>query len=102
MWADATDKANGDTAATDSLIDWKGKSLRICLQYYPEFDKSGDTTQAFDGYGKSSSKRYRVRFVNKDVDDFTFHSEVAMYDDGKNIDWVKKKDDLEKFCNTPF
>lgn len=52
MWADATDKANGNTAATDSLIDWKGKSLRICLQYYPEFDKSGDTTQAFDGYGK--------------------------------------------------
>ena len=51
---------------------------------------------------KKTSTRYRIRFINKAVDDFTFHSEVAMYEDDKNIDWNKNKDDLESFCNKPF
>lgn len=101
-WAKEQDKINGNDDTINSLIDWKGKSLRICMQYYPEFDKTGDTTKAFDGYGKKTSTRYRIRFINKAVDDFTFHSEVAMYEDDKNIDWNKNKDDLESFCNKPF
>ena len=71
------------------------------MQYFPEFDKTGDTTKAFDGYETKKSNRYRIRFVNKDVGDFTFHSEVATFRDDKNIDFGKK-DDLESFCNKPF
>jgi len=71
------------------------------MQYYPEFDSSGETTTSYDGYNSKKSNRYRIRFINKDVGDFTFHSEVAMYRDDKNIDY-NKKDDLEAFCNKPF
>lgn len=112
-WAVDEFKKTGNNDAKDSLVDWVlkdadtnntigYKSIRICLQYFPEMDDKGEATAIYNGQGKKDSTRYRVRFINKKIDDFTFHSEVATYRTDTNIDFNKNADDLESFCNKPF
>ena len=77
------------------------KSLRICLQYYL---KENDALSV----GQKTSKRARVRFFNKKLNEYTFWPQVGephLKDDGGfiiNPDYADGKDDIQKWCASQF
>ena len=93
----------------------EGMSMRFCLQMYPALNSDG--TENTKGKNSERSERYRMRFYNKNLEDFDFYPQVAhpfRVDESDaelklNLDWNmrdvgpnSKLDHLDFFCSRDF
>lgn len=79
-----------DLSKTELKLD-DDASMRFCMQMYPKYNSDGKLNEG--GKGKDTSKRYRTRFFNKKLSEYSFYPQVSKTHytetDGtnKNLDW---------------
>ena len=107
---DLTDLDDGPEWTDDS-------SMRFCLQLFPKYTTDG--TENKKGVNSEFAERYRMRFFNKQLSEFSFHPQVGdpfkieTDSEGneikRNLDWNHRtypedlnKDFLDKLCSMEF
>ena len=105
-----TDLENGPEWSDDS-------SMRFCLQLFPKYNTDG--SENTKGVNSENAERYRMRFFNKQINEFTFYPQIGSPfktetdSEGNqvktNLDWNHRtypedlnKDFLDKLCSMEF